>query len=211
MAVRNEMKRKAVWGWRIGVVALAMAVGPSCGDLTKSGKSAAYLMIDDLIGVSGSTGNEGNVLQSDVETVVDNVPTIFEDGGVVTMRLGLKDPGSPSAPNTPTFNNYITVTRYRVEYKRGDGRNAPGVDVPYPFDGGASFTVVGGTTEASFVLVRAQAKLEAPLRALRLGGGANGIDTIAEVTFYGHDQTGIPISVIGAISVHFADWGDPEG
>ena len=211
MAVRNEMKRKAVWGWRIGVVALAMAVGPSCGDLTKSGKSAAYLMIDDLIGVSGSTGNEGNVLQSDVETVVDNVPTIFEDGGVVTMRLGLKDPGSPSAPNTPTFNNYITVTRYRVEYKRADGRNTPGVDVPYPFDGGISFTAVGGTTDATFILVRAQAKLEAPLLAMRGLGGAMVISTIAEVTFYGHDQTGVPVSVTGSISVHFADWGDPEG
>ncbi len=213
MAGKNQVKRKAVWGWRLGVLALAMAVGPSCGDLTKAGKSSSYMMIDDLVAVSGSTGDSSNTLQSDVVTLVGDalVPTVFEDGGAVIIRLGLKDPGSPSAPNTPTFNNYITVTRYRVEYKRADGRNTPGVDVPYPFDGGISFTAVGGTTDATFILVRAQAKLEAPLLAMRGLGGAMVISTIAEVTFYGHDQTGVPVSVTGSISVHFADWGDPEG
>ena len=28
------------------------------------------------------------------------------------------------------------MTRYRVEFRRTDGRNTPGVDVPYGFDGG---------------------------------------------------------------------------
>jgi len=207
MAVRDQVKGKVVWGWRIGVLALAVAVGPSCGDLTKSGRSAAYLMIDDLTGVSGATGDEGNTLSSDVVTEGG----VIEDGGKVVIRLGLKDPGSPSAPNTPTFNNYITVTGYRVEFKRSDGRNTPGVDVPYPFDGGISFTAVGGTTTGSFVLVRAQAKLEPPLLNLRYLGGSVVISTIADVTFYGHDQTGIPVSATGSISVNFADWADPEG
>jgi len=207
MAVTNQVKHKAVWGWRIGVLALAVAVGPSCGDLTKSGQSAAYMMIDDLTAVSGATGDESNTLESDVVTK----GSVMEDGGAVVIRLGLKDPGSPSAPNTPTFNNYITVTRYRVEFKRADGRNLPGVDVPYPFDGAVSFTAVGGTTDATFVLVRAQSKLEQPLLALRGLGGAIVISTIADVTFYGHDQTGIPVSVTGSISVNFADWADPEG
>jgi hypothetical protein len=210
MAGRNLMKRKAVWGRRLGVLALALFAGPSCGDLTKSGQSAAYMMIDDLAGTSGATGDTSNTLQSDVVTIVDGAATVFEDGGAVVIRLGLKDPGSASAPNTPTFNNYITVTRFRVVFTRADGRNTPGVDVPYPFEGGASFTAVGGTTSATFILVRAQAKLEAPLLALRGLGGAGLISTIAEVTFYGHDQTGIPVSVTGAISVNFADWGDPE-
>ena len=40
------------------------------------------------------------------------------------------------------------------------------------------------------MLVRAQAKLEAPLKALRGGGGAIVISTIAEITFYGTDQNG---------------------
>jgi hypothetical protein len=57
--------------------------------------------------------------------------------------------------------------------------------------------------------VRAQAKLEAPLKALRNGGGAIAISTIADVTFYGTDQNGNTVSVTGSISVNFADWGDP--
>jgi len=60
------------------------------------------------------------------------------------------------------------------------------------------------------VLVRAQAKLEAPLRALRGGGSAIVISTIAEITFYGSDQNGNKVSVTGSISVNFADWGDPS-
>ena len=55
-----------------------------------------------------------------------------------------------------------------------------------------------------------QAKLEAPLKALRNSGGAIIISTIAEITFYGTDQNGNTVSVMGRIGVNFADWGDPD-
>ena len=45
-----------------------------------------------------------------------------------------------SRPPRPT-NNFITVTRYHVEFRRTDGRNTPGVDVPYAFDGAGTVTV----------------------------------------------------------------------
>jgi hypothetical protein len=61
-----------------------------------------------------------------------------------------------------------------------------------------------------FSLVRAQAKLEAPLMNLRGLGGSVVISTLADVTFYGHDQAGRETSVTGQISVNFADWGDPN-
>jgi hypothetical protein len=128
----------------------------------------------------------------------------------VTFRLGLKDAGTPTSPTSPTSNNFITVNRYRVVYLRTDGRNTPGVDVPHPFEGAVTITVGGGTAETGFVLVRLQAKSEAPLAALRGGGGAYAISTIAEVTFYGQDQTGRAVSVTGRISVDFADWADEE-
>ncbi len=70
-------------------------------------------------------------------------------------------------------------------------------------------TVGGGETTVSFVLVRVQAKLEAPLAALANHGGAGVISTIANITFYGTDQTGRAVSVTGSISVNFADWADP--
>jgi hypothetical protein len=212
-----------------GAAALAAVVAGGCGELQRQGRSPSFMIIDNLTAQAGGFTDIGNTLASDVITCVGNdprVPTIFADGGTVSIRLGLKDQGSPSAPNTPTFANYITVTRYRVEFRRADGRNTPGVDVPHPFDGAITFTAVGGTTSATFVLVRAQAKEEAPLLNLRALapappgyncegpiagiGGALHIATLAYVTFYGHDQTGTPVSATGTISVTFADWGDPE-
>ena len=83
--------------------------------------------------------------------------------------------------------------------------------MPYAFDGAMTFTTAEGVHAAEFVLVRASAKLEAPLVALAGGGGAIVINTLAVVTFYGHDQTGEEISATGTIGVNFADWDDGAG
>ena len=206
MEAETQLRRNAWWDWRVATLALALMAGPSCGDLTTAGQSPAYLIIENL--TATDTGGEArNTLESDVVTF----GSVLEDMGEVALRLGLKDPGSSTTPNTPTTNNYITVTRYQVTFVRADGRNTPGVDVPFPFDGAVTLTVTGGAASATFTLVRAQAKLEAPLLALRGLGGAVVISTIADVTFYGHDQTGTPVSATGRISVNFADWADPEG
>jgi hypothetical protein len=61
-----------------------------------------------------------------------------------------------------------------------------------------------------FSIVRAQAKLERPLVTLRGGNGALVISTIADVTFFGKDQTGRDVTVTGSISVNFADWADED-
>jgi len=205
---------------RVAVAALLLAVGASasCGKANSEGRSPSYLFIDGLTASSGARPDDfGNALESDVitnvKTTVDGketyVPTIFEDFGRVTLKMALKDPGGANAPTQPTSTNAITVTRYHVDFKRSDGRNTPGVDVPYGFDGGATGTFNSNGGALSFVLVRAQAKIETPLKALRNGGGAIIISTIAEITFYGTDQNGNAVSVTGTISVNFADWGDP--
>jgi hypothetical protein len=97
-----------------------------------------------------------------------------------------------------------------VTFRRTDGRNAPGVDVPYGFEGGSSVTVTTTDTTMSFVIVRTQAKVESPLKDLTNGGAVRTISTIADITFYGRDQVGNDVSVTGAISVNFSDWGDPD-
>jgi hypothetical protein len=173
------------------------------------GESVSYLIIDQLRASSGAEPDKlENVLNSDVMTGGG----VVEDGGAVTFRLALKDPGTISNPGTPSPSNFITVTRYRVEYVRSDGRNTPGVDVPFPFDGAFTATVTASPTTATFTLVRVQAKLESPLRALAFpnGAGAIVISTLADVTFYGHDQAGREVMVKGRIGVDFADWADPE-
>ena len=139
------------------------------------------------------------------------VATVFQDAGRATFHLALKDPGSAGLPTSPSSANTVSFTRYRVEYRRADGRNTPGVDVPYGFDGGMAVAIAGeNASVGQLTLVRAQAKEEAPLRALIGGGGARTISTIAEVTFYGTDQAGRAVSVTGHINIDFSDWSDPD-
>jgi hypothetical protein len=203
---------KVVWGSGIrlaGSIALAAAVS-SCGTQTQEGTSSSYLIVSALEAAAGVDPTKfATGLASDVITVKDDVPTIFSDPGRVTLQLGLKDPGPSSSPVTPTQNNWITLTQYHVQYVRSDGHNIEGVDVPYAFDGGISATVSGGgDTTAGFTLVRNQAKQEAPLGAL--ASNPIVLSTIARVTFYGHDQTGREVSVMGTIDVTFANFGDPK-
>jgi hypothetical protein len=206
--------RKAVWGGEVGrrigllsILALTLLV-VSCGDMTRQGTGSSFLIINALEAASGAEPSRfGGTLNSDVVTVVDDVPTIFNDIGRVRLSLAMKDAGGVDLPTSPTTNNFITVNRYHVRYIRADGRNTPGVDVPYPFDGAFTGTVGAGEITAGFELVRHIAKSEAPLGALARNFVI--ISTIAEVTFYGRDQTGREVSVTGQILVSFGNFGDP--
>ena len=190
------------------VAGLAVALS-SCGDLTRQGTGSSYLILSLLEGSSGAEPDEfGNPIMSDVVTVVDGAAFFYNDLGRARFRLGMKDPGGTTSPTAPTTANFITLNRYRVRYLRADGRNTPGVDVPYPFDGAVSATIGTGETTVSFTIVRHSAKLEAPLAAL-----INRIlilDTIGEVTFYGRDQTGREASITGTVLISFGNFGDPE-
>jgi hypothetical protein len=197
-------------------LALAALGASACGSATaREGQSPAYPVITLMEGASGVGGTSTqfftNAVMSDVVTFIkeQNAWVRFNDLGRVTMTVAMRD---VTNPNEPTTNNAITFNRYRVVYKRSDGRNTPGVDVPYAFDGAATFTVSpGGEAKVPFELVRIQAKFEAPLAQLTTGGSpAIAISTIAEVTFYGHDQTGREVQVTGMIGVDFANWADPE-
>jgi hypothetical protein len=121
------------------------------------------------------------------------------------MRLIMKDVGTAPSPV-----NGVTITRYRVTFRRADGRNTPGVDVPFPFDSAVTFTVAPGTVAtATFELIRHTAKLEAPLAALGQSVGLV-FATVADVTFFGHDQGGNELSASGSIGVQFANFADPD-
>lgn len=189
-------------------LAVLLLLSVSCGELARQGTGSSYLIVNTLEAASGADASLfGGTLRSDVLTMVEGAPTIFDDFGRVSFQLAMKDPGAIGSPTTPTSSNFITVDRYRVEFVRSDGRNTQGVDVPYTFDGAFTLTVSGGA-EAGFTLVRHQAKNEAPLTALRQS--AVFISTIARVTFYGHDQTGREVIATAQISVNFGDFADPQ-
>jgi hypothetical protein len=194
------------------IVAVAAAAG-SCGDVVRQGRSPMFLVMDTLQGSRGGPqiGTPGSTLISDVITNVitpapcstDNpCPTIFGDSGLASFRLVPKD-----VTIQPTTNNQVTITRYHVAYRRTDGHNVQGLDVPYAFDGAATVTVPStGNASVGFVLVRNTAKAESPLVQLRENPGI--VTDIADVTFYGTDQVGNDISVTGSIQIDFGNFGD---
>jgi hypothetical protein len=192
----------------------------ACGEVARSGRSPAYLQLVRFDAASGAEPDEfGGTLLSDVVTVIEVkrgeesffVDSFYNDIGRMEFRVGLKDPGPASAPTAASPLNAITLNRYRVQYVRSDGRNTQGVDVPYTFDGAATITVPSaGTAVTTFDVVRHTAKLEAPLMALRGFGGAQMINTIAQVTFWGSDQAGNEVTVSGNISISFGNFADPE-
>ena len=219
MNIKNFSMRWATRSVRPAAVAgLALvAIGAAaCGSATaREGQSPSYPVITLMEGASGAAGATPqfftNAVASDVITFIKskNSYSVFNDLGRVTMTAAMRD---VTNSNAPTANNAITINRYRVVYRRSDGRNSPGVDVPYAFDGAVNFTVLpGDDVSIPFELVRIQAKYEAPLAQLTTGGSpAVSISTLAEVTFFGQDQTGREVAVTGTIGVNFANWGDPE-
>ena len=208
-------------GKRAGCVAATIigvaAMASSCTKAQLQGDSSSYLIINNFQGASvqaagGSTPTFAGVLESDV-CVHPKAPAtgcgVFEDLGQATFQLALKNPGTTGAPTTPTTTNFVTLNRYHVDFVRADGRNTQGVDVPFSFDGAVTATVGDSVTSAVISLVRVQAKLEAPLAGLANLSSTAAISTIARVTFYGTDQAGRDVSVVGQIGVNFADWADP--
>ena len=199
------------------ILAAIGLVTASCGDVARSGRAPVFLVLESLsASPGGGSATASSFLQSDVQrlvtspapcTVAQPCPTIFSDSGTASFHLSLKDLGSAAAPATPSANNDVTLSRYHVSYRRSDGRNTPGVDVPYGFDGAVTVTVPS-TTSASvgFELVRHAAKLEAPLA--QLVSNPTIITTIAEVTFYGQDLVGNEIQATGSIQVDFGNFAD---
>ena len=182
------------------VVVSLIAASSACGEFTREGRSPVVLVVDSLF-----VNDDQGTLNSDVLTKGSTLNDMAE----VEMRVILKDPGAPGVTVNPTLLNAVTITRYRVEYRRTDGRSVQGVDVPYAFDSAMTITVPSdGTGTTTFQLVRHSAKEESPLRAL--SSNFDIISTIAYVTFYGHDQAGNDVSASASIGIDFGNFADPD-
>lgn len=205
--------------FRFACVAAIVAAAISCGDVSRQGRSPVYLVIDTLQAAKGDAPTDfAGTLLSDVVTLVTTgggglcttanpCATIFDDFGRVILRAPLKDVTNSGSLATPTTNNEVTISRYHVSFKRADGRNTQGVDVPFAFDGAVTGTVpAAGQLTLSFELVRHTAKQEPPLFQLRNSNSI--IATIAEVSFFGADRVGNAVSVTGTMSVNFGNFAD---
>ncbi len=193
------------WVAGLGAVAMSASLAGCGGEFVRDSHSPVRLVIRNL------EWKDQNTVLSDVRNTSDPcsiaAPCIFNDMGTVELSLQLRDIGSSASPSEPSGINQVTINRYHVDYRRADGHNVPGVDVPYGFDSAFTITVpITGSQEGAFEIVRHSAKREAPLRGL----GSNGdmISTIAEITFYGRDLAGNDVSVTGYMGVNFGDFAD---
>lgn len=184
-------------------IALSFVVAAGCGTEVRTGTSPVELVVDRLEAASGAGSTFATMLRSDVSTV----GTPHPDVGRVVLRVRLRDLGPAGAPTVPSAMNVVTVTRYRVVFRRSDGRRVEGRDVPYAVDGAVTVTVGESATPIEFTLVRAQAKLEPPLRTLAGAEGTSVLSAFAEVSFYGRDARGRAVTATASLTVHFADWG----
>jgi hypothetical protein len=198
---------------RVLTAATLITSATSCGNVVRSSRAPALLVVNSLAATRGQAqgGTAAASLASDVLTLVTTggvcsttnpCPTIFTDSGTITLSLAPKD-----IDVGLTSNNQVTVNRIHVSFRRTDGRNTEGVDVPFSFDTASTATVaVGGSTAVSFTLVRIQAKQESPL--VQLVTNDQFISTIADITVYGNDIVGNAVSATGSIGVTFGNWGD---
>jgi len=179
----------------------------SCNPLEKDSLSNTVLIVVSITGTDYE-GNEANYLQSDVLRV--NAETqqqyVTSDSAIATLKAEFL---SPDPEATTSFYNNILVTRYVVTYTRSDGRNTPGVDVPYSFEGSLSTLVeIGETSQVSFIVVREVAKLEPPLSNLASGRDVGVLEVKARIDFYGHDMSNHTVKATGYLTIFFTNYID---
>src|SRR5262245_32044125 len=99
---------------RLAGLAGLLISSASCGDAVRTGRSPAYLVINQLEGANGNKSTTFfTYLLSDVLTNVTSpppcttntpCPTTFNDPGRVTLSLAMKD-----VSLAPTANNLVTI------------------------------------------------------------------------------------------------------
>jgi hypothetical protein len=199
---------RAKWCMRMwwAAVVVAAVASSSCSEFVRQGQSPSQLTVM-TVNTASSTGGvptsfTGGPLLSDVQ---DDTGTVFNDFAQVQMRVTLRDLGGPGLAASPTSMNDVTVTRYRVSYRRSDGRNAEGLDVPRTFDGALTLTIpAGGSGNAIIELVRHVAKREAPLAGLSTSPVV--LTMFAEITMFGRDQAGNDVAATGSVQINFANF-----
>jgi hypothetical protein len=187
---------------RLSLVAVAVAGLASCTAGHATQDNAPVIL--RIVSING-----GGPLISDVSEAGVVTANIVE----VTVAVRAKNPGVV----TPQVNMAVFMQRYEVVYTRSDGRNVPGVDVPFAISGPLSGVVdvadSGQTLALPVEVVRIQQKLEPPLRNLRgpvpdsLGGSAIALTVVATVTVYGSTTVGQVVSDTAQLQIDFADFG----
>ena len=183
--------------WIVTLLTACAAAAAGCGDAVRQGTGPVLLVIDSMAATAGGDGTGGSFLLSDV---ADDDGGTFNDTGTATVRLLHKNPLL-----APSSINAVTLRRYTVTYRRTDGRNTPGVDVPFPIEGAITQTI-SGSGSVGFELVRHTQKQESPLVQMANLRNPVLLSVIADVTLFGRDQAGNDVSTTGSIGITFGNF-----
>jgi len=178
----------------------------ACNSIENNTQSASLLTVVTLTGLDLSN-KDANYTQSDVlhTDSTTGVSTITDDVAKATLSASTLAP-SPIG-GTSQYND-IQLDKIVISFTRADGRNTPGVDVPYTFEQGLSQVIhIGEQITISFIIVRASAKQEPPLVGL-LADTSRGevLYTTARIDFYAHDLAGKTVTATGYLPVEFANF-----
>lgn len=177
---------------------LAAAVGMAgCSANYSTGNSSSVLLI--IAAINGGSPMKSDVLKEG---------SIFNDQTELAIAVRFKNPNIETVPSIP---NAVIIERYEVKYRRSDGKGVEGQDVPFAISGNvtAAFDVKTSGNDGLIIdVVRAQAKLEPPLRNLQSGGGAIIVTMFADIVLHGRTISGQPVTASGSLQIDFADWAD---
>jgi hypothetical protein len=181
-----------------------------------AGRTGSLLVVNSVTGFAGGeNGEEGTPLLSDTcdnsssEPQDPDLCSVANDNAELEFGNQFLQIGPGAGLGGPTFLNDIVVNRYRVDYIRPNGRNTPGVDVPFGIDGTMNMRVPSnGTAAVSIVVVRHQAKKEPPLSNLDIEQGEEVLTANAQMQFFGQDLAGRTASALGFLEIHFANYGE---
>jgi len=186
----------------VGLIIVALLLA-GCNAMENDSTSGTMLQIlsltgNDLTGAAGSTTVFSDVYTSD---------SIINDNAVADIMALPLDPAI--AITTPYFD--VLIDQIDVEFRRTDGRNVEGVDVPYRFTQPMSMLVpITTNMQIPFVLIRHDAKLQAPLFDLRNWTSQEKVlELVAVVTIHGKDTGGHRVApVTGYITVWCGNFAD---
>jgi len=173
----------------VGVAALAAALLSGCNPTADNDSSAVSITAvfqgsDDVVGIFSDVVNDDGTVSDD-----------FFDITVESIPKAGTDPG-----------DFYTVEFEGVQivYTRPDGKNEPGVDVPFPLTyalGG--FVEPGGDTDINTLVVSKEMKLQPPLRNLWFSNQR--IFATVNLRIFGHDRVENSVSADASAVVLFED------
>lgn len=202
----------------IAAVCLFFAMG--CGQAEYENQSPQNVVITGVGGGDGDlswTIDEFGIIYT-YETNIDNWGMLYSYvfGDQTTAGYNIDTLGRvklkifPNADSEDFDGEWgsIILKKYRITYRRTDGRATPGYDVPYPFDGACHIYLEAGSDDEleyePIILVRGTAKDEPPLSFLtRQHYGEDSFLTEIVVEFWGNDLAGNAVYAQGRSLLEF--------